>query len=113
MKNNERKLSLCIAVLPLIYIAVFAVFAIITSITERYLFDTVIPVVFFGIVIFHLLIFPFFVVGVSIAIIIIRLILLKNGVPFRKSLPWIVLAVIYSVVTIVLYVNWWNGWMGV
>ena len=113
MKKNERKLSLCIAVLPLIYIAEFAVFAIITSITLRYLLNTAIPMVFFGITIFQLLLFPYFTVAVSVTIVIIRLVLLKNGVPFRKSLPWIILAVIYIVVTIVLYVNLWSGWMGV
>ena len=111
--SNNTKIAFCILVFNIVYIAVSAFFAVLSSLLEIPCNNDGLYTFTFLIFIVLLILYPFVCASIHIASIIFNVFALRSGESKIKNITMLCASVIYTITVMVLLAQFWQGAMGV
>ena len=111
--SNNTKIAFCILIFNIVYIAVSAFFAVLSSLLEIPCNRDGLYTFTFLIFIVLLILYPFVCASIHIASIIFNVFALRSGESKIKNITMLCASVIYTITVMVLLAQFWQGAMGV
>ena len=111
--SNNTKIAFCFLIFNIIYIAVSAFFAVLSSLLEIPCNNDGLYTFTFLIFIVLLILYPFVCASIHIASIIFNVFALRSGESKIKNITMLCASVIYTITVMVLLAQFWQGAMGV
>lgn len=113
VKSTKTQTAFYLLLLHLAYAVLFAVFTVVAGWLEVPCNRDGIYLVFSGISIVLLLLYPFCATGINAVSIFFQALAIKNSESKAKNITMTVFAVLFEVAVILFFVRFWQGAMGV